>query len=415
MQDKDYESIGAEFFDADNDGDLDLVVASGGNQGELGSLYLMPRLYINDGKGNYTRTFNGWPTININASCVRVCDYDGDGLQDIFIGARSVPGSYGTIPASKLLHNQGHGKFVDVTNTIAPILSTLGMVTDAQWFDVDGDGKKELIVVGDWMPVTILKYANGKFVKAREIPGSSGWWNCLTITDINGDGYPDLIAGNNGSNSKIRADSNHPARLFIDDFDKNGQTDCIAAYYKTDGKSYPFNLRADIVAQLPYLKKNFLKYNDYGGKTIEQVFTQEELNHAQKLTVQQTKSCVFYNDGKGNFKMEALPQIAQIAPVFGILVTDLNGDGIKDIFLGGNFYGLKPEVGRYDASYGITLLGDAQHRFNYAKPSKSGLFIKGEVRDVKEITTSKGNYILMARNNDSLQIFKKNISNKLKG
>jgi len=408
MQDKDYESIGAEFFDADNDGDLDLVVASGGNQYPLGSVYLAPRLYINDGKGNFTRSFNGLPTLSINASCVRVGDYDGDGLKDIFIGARSVPGSYGIIPESKLLRNMGHGKFVDVTNSVAPILSKLGMVTDAQWVDADGNGKQELIVVGDWMPVTILKYENGKFVKVGEVAGSSGWWNCLTVADVNGDGYPDLIAGNNGLNSKIRADSTHPARLFIDDFDNNGRTDCIAAYYKTDGKSYPFNLRDDLIAQLPYMKKRFPKYSDYAGKTIDEVFTKEELDHAQKLVVQQTKSCVFYNDGKGNFKMEPLPMMAQISPVFGILVTDLNNDGIKDIFLGGNFYGLKPEVGRYDASYGVTLLGNKKHGFDYMKPKKSGLFIRGEVRDVKEISTQKGNYILMARNNDSLQIFKEN-------
>jgi len=294
------------------------------------------------------------------------------------------------------------------------VLSGLGMVTDAQWVDIDGDGKKELIVVGDWMPVTILKYQNGLLEKAGEIAGSSGWWNCLSVADVNSDGYPDLIAGNNGTNSKIRADSTHPARLFVDDFDKNGQTDCIAAYYKTDGKSYPFNLRSDLVGQLPYLKKKFLKYRDYAGKTIDEVFTEDELNHALKLTVQQTRSCVFYNDGKGKFKMEPLPQMAQISPVFGILVADLNGDGIKDIFLGGNFYGLKPEVGRYDASYGVTLLGTTTHGFDYLKPDASGLFIKGEVRDVREIPTKEGSYILMARNNDSLQVFKKNMSHSLK-
>ena len=374
----------------------------------------MPRLYINDGKGNFTRAVRGWPTIYLNASCVSICDYDGDGLDDIFIGARSIPGSYGISPQSKLLHNKGHGIFEDVTNKIAPVLSALGMVTDARWVDIDGDGKKELIVVGDWMPVTILKYQNGLLEKTGEVAGSSGWWNCLSIADINGDGYPDLIAGNNGTNSKIRADSSHPARLFVDDFDKNGQTDCIAAYYKTDGKSYPFNLRSDLVGQLPYLKKKFLKYRDFAGKTIDEVFTEDELNHALKLTVQQTKSCVFYNDGKGNFKMEALPQMAQISPVFGILVADLNGDGLKDIFLGGNFYGLKPEVGRYDASYGVTLLGTTMHGFDYLKPDMSGLFIKGEVRDVKEISTKDGSYILMARNNDTLQVFKKNMSHSLK-
>jgi hypothetical protein len=366
---------------------------------------------LNDGKGNFTRSFNGWPTLSINASCIRAGDYDGDGLQDVFIGARSVPGSYGIIPQSKLLHNLGHGKFVDVTNEIAPILLTLGMVTDAQWVDTDGDGKKELVLVGDWMPVTILKYINGKFTKLSEVAGSSGWWNCLTIADMNGDGYPDLIAGNNGLNSKLRADSKHPARLFIDDFDNNGKTDCIAAYYKSDGKSYPLNLRDDILAQIPSLKKKFLKYASYAGKTIDEVFTKEELAHAQKLSVQQTQSCVFYNDGKGHFKMEPLPEMAQISPVFGILATDLNGDGKKDIFLGGNFYGLKPEIGRYDASYGVTFFSGSDNHFKYSKPSSSGLFIKGEVRDVKEISTKNGQYILMARNNNSLQIFKKNGSN----
>ena len=414
MQDKDYETVGAEFFDADGDGDLDLVVASGGNQAPLGSLSSMPRLYINDGKGNFNRETRGWPTVYLNASCVHTYDYDGDGLPDIFIGARNIPGSYGIIPPSKLFHNLGHGKFQDVTSEVAPVLSTLGMVTDAQWWDIDGDGKKELIVVGDWMAVTILKYVNGKLEKTGEIPGSAGWWNCLTIADVNADGFPDLIAGNNGTNSKIRADSSHPARLYVDDFDKNGQTDCIAAYYKSDGKSYPFNLRSDLVGQMPYLKKKFLRYKDYAGKTIEEVFTESELNHAQKLTVQQTETCVFYNDGKGNFTMKPLPQMAQISPVFGILVADFNGDGLEDIFLGGNFYGLKPEVGRYDASYGVTLLGNATNGFSYIKPEMSGLFIKGEVRDVKEIHLKEGNCIVMARNNDSLQIFKKNISHSLK-
>jgi hypothetical protein len=406
-QDKDDESIGAEFFDADNDGDLDLIVASGGNQYPLGSVYLAPRLYLNDGKGNFTRSFNGWPTLSMNASCVRVGDYDGDGLPDIFIGGRSIPGSYGITPESKLLHNTGHGTFQDVTSTVASSLQKLGMVTDAQWVDVNKNGKKELVVVGDWMPLTIFRYQNGQLQKISEVAGSSGWWNCLTVADLNNDGYPDLVAGNNGLNSKIRADSVHPARLFIDDFDHNGHTDCIAAYYKTDGKPYPFNLRDDIIGQLPYLKKRFLKYNDYAGKTIDEVFTKDELSHAQKLTVDETRSCIFYNNRKGGFNKTVLPMMAQISPVFGILVTDLNGDGIEDIFLGGNFYGLKPEVGRFDASYGVTLMGNKQHGFNYVKPAASGLFIRGEVRDVKIIPTPKANYILMARNNDSLQIFEK--------
>ncbi|HXS56269.1 MAG TPA: VCBS repeat-containing protein, partial [Hanamia sp.] len=407
MKDQDYESIGAEFFDADGDGDLDLIVASGGNQYPLGSVYLAPRLYLNDGKGNFVRAFNGWPTLSINASCIRVGDFDGDGLPDIFIGARSIPGSYGLAPESKLLHNMGHGKFVDVTQTIAPAFEKLGMVTDAQWIKTGKEGETELAIVGDWMPLSIFKYQNGKLEKVSEVANSSGWWNCLVVADLNNDGLPDLIAGNNGLNSKIRADSTHPAELFVNDFDHNGHTDCVAAYYKTDGKSYPFNLRDDIIGQMPYMKKRFLKYKDYAGKTIDEVFTKEELAEAQKSTVNETRSCIFYNDGKGSFYKTPLPLRAQISPVFGILVADLNGDGIKDIFLGGNFYGLKPEVGRFDASYGITLLGNKAHRFTYVAPAESGLFIRGEVRDVKEISTARGNYILIARNNDSLQIFKK--------
>ena len=406
-QDKDYEDIGAEFFDADNDGDLDLLVASGGNQLKEGSLNLLTRLYLNDGKGNFTRSFQGWPMVAINASCIRICDFDGDGKPDIFIGARNIPGNYGLPPSSVLLKNNGNGHFSNVTESEAPGLQKLGMVTDAQWADLDGDGKKELIIVGDWMPVMIFKYNGTKLEKLKEIANSSGWWNCLTVADMNGDGKPDLIAGNNGLNSKIRADRDHPARLFIDDFNHNGQIECVPAYYKSDGRSYPYNLRADLVKQIPALKKKFLHYSDYAGKTVEEVFTPQQLSHAKSLEVRQTQTCIFYNEGRDEFKMTPLPAEAQFSPVFGILVSDMNGDGYKDVFLGGNFYGLKPETGRYDASYGVTFLSDSLHQLRYLKPAESGLFIKGEIRDVKKIHTSSGDDILIARNNEALQIFSK--------
>jgi hypothetical protein len=406
-QDKDNEDVGAAFFDADNDGDLDLVVASGGNQDKPGSPNLLVRLYLNDGKGNFTRSFSGWPLISINASCVRPIDIDGDGNTDIFIGARSQPGAYGVIPSSVLLHNDGHGHFTDVTQTMAPDLLHLGMVTDAQWADVDGDGKKELIVVGDWMPVTILKFKDGQLRKQGEIPHSSGWWNCLTIADVDGDGHLDLVAGNFGLNSRIKADVEHPARLYVGDFDKSGRSKCIPVYYKTDGKAYPYYLRGDMVSQMPMLKKKFLKYSAYAGKSIDEVFTKDQLDEATVLQVDQTQTSIFLNDGKGNFTVQPLPITAQFSPVFAIIVADLNGDGIKDIFLAGNFFGLKPEVGRFDASYGTTLMGDTHHRFIPMKPSLSGLFIKGEVRDIQQINTAKGNDIIVARNNDSLQIFQK--------
>lgn len=403
-QDKNSEDIGALFFDADHSGNKDLIVVSGGNMEKEGSLDLLARYYKNDGKGNFTRKFKGWPLISINASCVRLNDKNGD----LFIGARSVPGSYGVIPASKLLRNDGKGNFTDVTATVAPELLKLGMVTDAQWADIDGSGKKSLIVVGDWMPVTILNYVNGKLVKTKEIANSSGWWNCLTVADLNGDGKLDLVAGNNGLNSKIKADANHPAKLYVSDFDDNGQVECIPVYYKADEKAYPFNLHDDLIKQLPYLKKKFYRYDAYAGKGIDEIFTSEELEKASVLTVTQTQTCVFYNNGKGDFTMKPLPIRAQFSPVFGILVTDINNDGIPDIFLGGNFYGLKPEVGRYDASYGVTFLGTPKHGFDYITPANSGLFIKGEVRDIAPINTKSGKRIIVARNNDALQIFSKN-------
>lgn len=402
-QDKNSEDVGAMLFDADHDGDKDLVVVSGGNQEKDGALDLLARLYINDGKGNFTRKFAGWPPVSINASCVRLNSQNGD----LFIGARSIPGAYGVVPQSKLLRNDGHGNFTDVTASVAPDLQSLGMVTDAQWFDIDGSGKNSLVVVGDWMPVTILKYVDGKLVKTGEIANSSGWWNCLTVADMNGDGRPDLIAGNLGLNSKIKADDQHPAKLYVGDFNNNGQSECVPVYYKSDGKPYPFNLRDDMIKEFPFLKSKFPTYVSYAGKSIDEVFGSDLLSKASVLSVDETRTCIFYNEGKGKFRKEALPLRAQFSPVFAIMADDLNGDGINDLFLGGNFYGLKPEVGRYDASYGVTLIGNKKHGFDYMSPTVSGLFIKGEIRDASTVETKKGKEIIITRNNDALQLFGK--------
>lgn len=408
MADAFFENTGAAFLDIDKDGDQDLVVVSGGNEARFGSPFGKVRLYLNDGKGNFSSSQTGWPQISLNASCVRILDFNNDGNQDIFIGARDVPGSYGVAPSSILLQNNGKGLFTDVTHSAAPGLEKLGMVTDAAWADLDGDGKKELVVVGDWMPVTLFSFSNGKQSAKKEISGSAGWWNCLNIADLDGNGAPDLVVGNFGINSNIKADKEHPAKLFVSDFDKNGQTECIPVYYKSDGKAYPYYLKDEMESQLPQLKKRFLRYDAYAGKPIEEIFSKEQLTEATVLNVVQTQTGIFYNDGKGNFSFKPLPVRAQFSPVFGIMVTDLDGDGKKDIFMGGNFYGLKPQTGRLDAGYGISLYNKGNQAFEYVLPKQTGLFTKGEVRDIKGIAANGGTYILVGVNNQHCYLFAKN-------
>ena len=408
-KDRYFESVGAVFIDEDGDGDLDLVVSSGGNQAFPGSANLLTRLYINDGKGNFSRSMKGWPDVMVNASCVKAGDFDGDGLTDLFIGARVIPGHYGLKPASVLLKNEGKGVFKDVTKDIAPQLLDLGMVTDASWADIDADGSAELIVVGDWMPVTVMHYEKDKKFKiVQELPNSSGWWNALTVADVNQDGFPDLVAGNFGLNSRIKADSLHPAQLFTSDFNKNGQTQCIPVYYKSDGKAYPFWMKGELEKEIPGLKKKFLKFKSYAGKEFKEIYSADELKQATVLTVNETRTAIFLNDGSGHFKIQALPIEAQLSPVYASLVYDLNGDGYNDIFLGGNFYGLKPQTGRFDASYGTVFLQGLHHHFHYVAPKQSGLFVRGEVRDAKMLNPGgKNTLVLIARNNDDLMLFQK--------
>jgi hypothetical protein len=404
-----YENTGAAMFDADGDGDADLVVTAGGNEAKQGSPFLLTRLYLNDGKGNFSGAAKGWPSVSINASCVRVGDFNGDGKPDVFIGARNIPGSYGVLPGSVLLQNNGAGNFSDVTAAVAPDLLKAGMITDAQWADTDGDGKPELVVVGDWMPLTIFRYEGGHLHKKWEVPHSAGWWNSVRVEDIDGNGTADIIAGNFGLNSNIKADAQHPARLFVSDFDQNGQSECIPVYYRPDGKAYPYYLKDEMESQLPQLKKKFLKYEQYAGKQVEDIFSSEQLKAATVLNVEQTQTCLFLNDGKANFRMQPLPLMAQLSPVYGIVVQDINGDGKKDIFLAGNFYGLKPQTGRLDASYGTTLINTGNGGFNYMKPAQSGLFVKGEVRDAVRVKGAKGGgYIVVSVNNDKLHLFQLN-------
>lgn len=401
------DQTGAAFFDADKDGDNDLLIVYGGNEDKGTTATLRPRLFLNDGKGNFSYAPQNLPVITTTASCARIADMDNDGDIDVFIGGRVLPGEYGLTPNSFLLVNDGAGKFTDQTDNYAPGLKNVGMVTDARWTDTDNDGKPELAVVGDWMPLTIFKNTNGKLVKS-ELPFSRGWWNCIQTADLNGDGNVDFVMGNLGLNSKIKGDVAHPVELYVKDFDKNGQTESVLCYYKSDSISYPLPLRGDIVMQLPGLKKKFLKYADYAGKTIHQVFSEEELEGAIIRKAEQFNTCIAINDGKGNFTLKPLPLHAQFSPTYGILTNDLDGDGLTDILLGGNFFGVKPEIGRYDASYSCFLKGDEKGNYTFVPNAKTGMIVKGEVRDIIQLNNKKSSSILFIKNNDEVQVFKRN-------
>ncbi len=410
QQDADFEDAGMAFLDVDNDGDSDLVIASGGNLDMEGSALLQPRLYINNGKGIFERDNKRLPSLSVNASCIKILDFNGDGNPDLFIGGRSVPGQYGVIPQSYLLLND-HGVFKDVTAESAPGLQMPGMVTDAVWADIDNDGKKELVVVGEWMPVTVFKNENGHLKLSetlnKQFVFTEGWWNCIQAVDLNNDGRLDLIAGNLGLNTKIKADSLHPARVYINDFDKNGIEECVLTYYKSDGKSYPYYQKNDLTAQIPALRKKFLKHSVYAGKTIGDIFDRDQLQSAVVKNAFEFRSCAFINRGNGMFEKQPLPKEAQFSPVYAILVDDFDEDGRQDILLAGNFFGLKPELGRYDASYGVFYHGLPNGEWRYGSPENSGFFYKGEARDLGRIKSIAGQkLILLARNNDSLLLFK---------
>jgi len=414
--DADYEDAGIVFLDADKNGQQDLIIASGGNQNKTGSKLLQPRFYINNGKGIFERDDKRLPPISVNASCVTVLDFNADGYPDIFIGGRSIPGQYGSSPRSYLLRND-HGVFKDVTAELASELVNIGMVTDALWADIDNDGKMELVVVGEWMPITVFKNENGRLnlspVINQQFAYTSGWWNCIKAVDMNNDGKLDLIVGNLGLNTKIRADSLHPAKLYVNDFDINGIPESILTYYKNDGKSYPYYLKNDMVAQIPMLRKKFPKHSDYAGKTIEEIFDKAQLESATVKNAYEFRSCIFINEGNGKFIRQPLTAEAQFSPVYAILTDDFDKDGWKDILLAGNLFGLKPELGRYDANYGVYYKGLPNHKLQYKSPENSGFFYRGEARDLVEIKNAANkDLIFLGRSNDSLLIFEKTVNNE---
>ncbi len=400
--DRKFEDVDAIFFDADNDGDLDLYVVSGGNVFPDRAMEYFDRLYINESSGaqiKFTRSMGRIPDYSVMGSCVRVADFDNDGDLDLFIGGRGVPGKYGVSADSYILQNDGTGNFRDVTNKVAPRLHSLGMVTDASWVDLDGDGDLDLVVVGKWMPVTLFKNNGVNLERLNNVPGlvkSEGWWNTIDARDVNHDGNIDLILGNWGTNSKFRASAEKPLMMYIHDFDSNGTLDQIFAQYEGDSL-YPIALRNDLLSQIPQLKKKNLYHKDYAEKTVAKIFSKEQLSESVIKSIYRLESCVAINNGDGSYTLEPLPYTVQFSPVFSVFSPDQ-----KHVVLGGNFFGVKPEEGRYDANSGIVI------SFNeYGNPMVVGdLKVEGEVRKMG-VVSGPGNkrILIVARNNNYLEFY----------
>jgi hypothetical protein len=409
------EDVDAAFFDADGDGRLDLYVVSAGNEFAGKSQALRDRLYMNDGNGTFHRAVDALPELYDNGSCVVPGDYDGDGDADLFVGSRVVSRSYGVTPASHLLRNDGTGYFTDVTAQVADGLADAGMVTSAAWIDYDHDGHQDLVVVGEWMPVRVFHQEDGRLVdrtSAVGLAGTEGWWNTVSVADLNGDGRPDLVLGNLGLNSYVRASAKEPARLYVDDFGNNGALEQVLTFYK-HGVSYPIAGRDELVRLLPALRSRYPSYAAFGASKVEDIFPSAALARATVREAHTFASAIALNKGDGTFAMRDLPVEAQFAPVYASVARDFDGDGKIDLLLAGNFFGVTPVRGRYDASYGLLLHGAGDGQFTPVDMEQSRLLIEGQVRHMRELRAANGErLIVVARNDTTLQVLRPTVTSR---
>jgi len=408
-KDKISEDTDAAFFDADNDGDHDLYVASGGTEFPTSSPALKDRLYINNGKGNFNKSDQILPAGRFESTaCIRPADYDKDGIIELFVGVRQRPFLYGVPVNGYILENDGKGKFTVSPDNQAWGLSELGMITDMQWADLDGDENLDMVIVGEWMPITIFLNRDGQFENITKTTGldkTNGWWNRVKAGDFDKDGDIDLIAGNHGLNSRFKASQEKPVSMYVNDYDMNGSVEQIICVFNGDS-SYPIALKHDLLKQLPSLEDKYPRYEDYKEQTITDIFGPEQLQRAVVLEAYQMASSLILNNGDGTFELKPLPIQVQFSPVYGIHIEDFDKDDNLDILLGGNLYGVKPEVGRYDASYGTFLRGLGDGSFTVLPPKRTGFRLDDEVRDIISLNTRSGKLIVVARNNKPVQIFK---------
>ena len=406
--DANYEDTAASFFDADADGDIDLMVASGGNQVGEEKTY-KTRLYLNDGNGKFTKADSDLPTTHANVSVISPYDFDNDGDIDVFIGSRSVVGTYGINPKHLFLENNGDGTFTDATERIAYDVKDAGMITDAIWADVDGDGKKDLITVSEWGTPVIYKNSGRALSKfSSSLDTLFGWWNTIEAADLDQDGDLDFVIGNQGDNTHYRTSEKNPMKMWMNDFDNNGTIEQIVTRH-FNGKDYPIHMKKELTTQIVSLKKQNLKASEYAKKSIDELFPKEIFQNSMVKKAVISESIVALNDGNGKYTIKKLPQKVQFSCVNAITCADVNKDGFLDIIAGGNNFDFKPQYSRLDANYGSVLLGNKEAEFTWQDYNKTGFFIRNEIRHIEQLHDKNGKiYIIAAINNEKPKIFKLN-------
>lgn len=406
IQDVRQEDMGAAFFDADNDGDLDLYVVSGGNEYVANSIDYKDRLYLNEGNLQFFKSTDALPDgMHISGKVVEPCDFDNDGDIDLFIGGRLTPTKYPFAPRSYLLQND-QGKFTDVTATVAPGLLEPGLVACAVWMDYNSDGLKDLVVSGEWMPILLFENNGTEFTdKSAELglDKYTGWWSAITAADLDGDGDQDLVLGNNGTNYKYKASPGEPFEVYAHDFDKSGSMDIVLGYFN-DGTLYPVRGKQCSSEQIPSISTKFKTYTEFGNASLRDVYG-DELDNALHLEVASFASVSLINE-EGSFTRKELPRLAQISAVNGIVAEDINGDEVLDLVLAGNLYSSEVETTRNDASEGIVLVGQGDGTFREMPITASGFYAGGDVKDVEILRKGKHKLILVSNNNDKMQAFK---------
>ena len=392
------------FFDADQDGDQDLYVVSGGSDFSEQDQALQDRLYLNNGKGNFTLAPDNLPSMLTSGGTVTSADIDQDGDQDLFVGGRLIPGKYPLAPRSYILANDGTGNFTDVTESFAPVLVNAGMITDAVFTELNEDDYPDLAVVGEWMPVQLFYNEAGQQLQATEILNSDGWWNTLHATDVDQDGDTDLVAGNFGQNNLYRPTASQPARLIYRDFDENGSIDPIFTHYLQGEEVFAYS-KDELLSQLNSLKKQFYSYQTFAKTSPREYFSAEQLAEADTLSATLFES-VYLENQNGTFAIHSLPSEAQFAPIYAITSADINQDGKPDLILGGNQSLTRVSTGRFDASFGLVLTYAEDGNFEVMNPSQSGIMVRGDVRDIIYQSNESQSHLLFSRSNDSLVVYR---------